>query len=345
VRFCHGLERLPSTQAVALADLFPPPGWPISFAKQGDATGTTRETSVPMSVSPGYFQTLGIPILFGRGFDDSDNSGSEPAAIVSLDMAEKNWPTPQQAVGSEIYFGSAEESRQESKGKSTDKEQSKGELKEQPSHHYKVIGVAGNFSGYWSQSPVPTVYLPEAQSQNWSGTVILRTAASERTVAALAAQALAGMAITATISEVSTMQARWQATLTRPMARMAGMLLLALLGLGLSVQGVYAVAAGIVAARGHELAVRSALGALPSGLAWNATRGPVLAVLAGAGLGTAASLDLHPLLEKWLGCTTVWPGEPIAIAVVLLALAGAAGCYFPARAATRTNPAEALREG
>ncbi|MDE3137593.1 MAG: ABC transporter permease, partial [Acidobacteriota bacterium] len=167
------LKRLPGTQAIALADLFPPPGWPISFEKQGDATGTAREVSVPTSVSPGYFQTLGIPILFGRGFDESDNSSGQPVAIISLDMARRNWPSPQQAVGSQIAFGPKFQ---------------KG---------YKVIGVAANFTGYWSQAPVPTVYLPEAQSTNCCSEVILRTAASPNAIAALAPQALAGMAIPA----------------------------------------------------------------------------------------------------------------------------------------------------
>ena len=141
------------------------------------------------------------------------------------------------------------------------------------------------------------------------------------------------------------MQARWQATMTRPLARMAGMLLLALLGLGLSVQGVYAVAAATAAARRHELAVRSALGGPPSQLVWNVTREMVLAVMVGTGFGVAAARGLRPLLEQWLGPAAVWQVEPIAVAVVLLTLAAAAGCYFPARAATRANPAEVLREG
>jgi len=126
---------------------------------------------------------------------------------------------------------------------------------------------------------------------------------------------------------------------------MAGMLLLAFLGLGLSVQGVYAVASGTVAARGHELAVRTALGALPGRLAWNVTRELVLAVTVGAGFGVAAALELRPLLEQWLGPTTDWQAEPIAVAVVLLGLAAAAGCYVPARAAVRADPAEVLRQG
>ena len=316
------LERLPGTEAIALADLFPPHSSPISFRKPGDSAYTEREATLPMSVSPGYFRTLGIPILFGRGFDDADHSGGEPVAIISLDMAKLNWTSPEQAVGSQIDVGSKFQD------------------------HYKIVAVAANFTGYWSQKPVPTVYLPQAQSAYFcGGDVILRTEASPVSVAALAPQALAGMGIPATISDVSTMHARWQATLTRPLARMAGMLLLALVGLGLSVQGVYAVAAATEAMRRHELAVRTALGAPPSQLVWNVTRELVLAVLVGAVLGIGAALNLRPLLQRWLGLTAVWQVGPIAVAVVLLTLAAAAGCYFPARAATRANPAEVLRQG
>ncbi len=316
------LEWLPGTLAIAQADLFPPRGSPDSFVKQGDAPDAERDaTWPPMAVSTGYFRTLGIPILFGRGFADADNSSGERVAIISLDMAEQNWTSPDQAVGSQFAFGSKFQ------------------------NPYKIVGVAANFTGYWSQKPFPTVYLPEVESSQQCSDVILRTAESPRTVAALAPQALAGMAIPATISDVSTMQERWQATLTRPLARMAGMLLLALLGLGLSIQGVYAVAAATVAARGHELAVRSALGAPPSGLAWNVTRQLVLAVMVGSGLGVAATLEVQPLLKHWLGPAAVWQAEPIAVAVLLLALAAAAGCYVPARAAARANPAEVLRQG
>ena len=316
------LQRLPGTQEIAMANLFPPDASPVSFMKQGDAAGTERDATYPMSVSPSYFRALGIPILFGRGFDDTDNSGGERVAIISVEMAVRNWNSPEKAVGSEIAFGSKFQT------------------------HYKIVGVAANFTGYWSQKPTPTIYLPEGQSAYaCGGYVILRTAASPRAVAALAPQALAGMAIPATISDVSTMQARWQATLTRPLARMAGMFLLGLLGLGLSVQGVYAVTAGTVAARRHELAVRSALGALPSRLAWNVTRGILLAVMVGAAFGVTAALELRPLLAHWLGPIAVWQVESIAVAVVLLVLAAAAGCYLPARAAARANPAEVLRQG
>jgi putative ABC transport system permease protein len=315
------LGRLPGTEAIALVDVFPPPGSPVPFLKQGDAADVQRTATYAISVSPSYFRTLGIPILFGRGFDDTDNMHGEKVAIISLDMAEKNWTSPKDAVGSQINYGSKFQNR------------------------YKILGVAANFTGYWSQKPFPMVYLPEAQSANGCGEVILRTTASADSVAALARQLLNGITIPAVITDVSTMQARWQSTVTRPLARMAGMLLIGLLGLALCVQGVYAVAAGTVAARGHELAVRSALGGQPSQLAWNVTRELVLAVMVGAGFGVAAALEFRPLLEQWLGPTAVWQVEPIAAAVVLLGLAAAAGCYVPARAALRAYPAALLRQG
>jgi len=315
------LQRLPGLEAIALADYFPPPGFPVPFLKRGDAADVRRATTYAIAVSPSYFHTLGIPIVYGRGFDDSDDAHSEKVAIISLDMAEENWPSPKDAVGSVIDFGS------------------------KFSHRLRIAGVAGNFTGYWSQKAFPMVYWPETQTANGYSTVIVRTSAALRAIAALAPRLLDGMTTPAVITEVSTMQARWQSTLTRPLARMAGMLLIGLLGLGLSVQGVYAVAAGTVAARGHELAVCSALGASPGQMAWNVTRNLVLAVTAGATAGVGAALVLRPILERWLGAAGVWQAEAIGAAVVLLATAAAAGCWVPMRMAMRADPADLLRQG
>src|SRR5690348_737603 len=315
------LERLPGTQAIAVMDSYTPLNLPTSFMKQGDAPDISREADYLPSVSSSYFSTLGIRILYGRGFDDADSKTGELVAIVSLDMAEQNWKTPAQAIGSLISFGPKFK------------------------NHYKIVGVAANFTGFWSQQPLPTVYFPAAQSEDCCDAVIIRTNASPRAVALLAPQLLKGMATPAVVSDISTMEEWWQKMVTRPAARMTGMLLLAILGLGLSIQGVYAVAAATVSARTHELAVRCALGAPPGRLAWNVTRDLVLAVLVGATIGVLASLDLRPLLAHWLGPVAVWQAEPIAAAVVLLVLAAAIGCYVPARAASRANPADVLRQG
>lgn len=315
------LERLPSTEAVGLVDFFPPLGTPVPFVKEGDAARVERAATYPLSVSPGYFHTLGIPILYGRGFEDNEPQHGEAVAIISLDMARKNWASPRDAVGSVIDYGSKFQTR------------------------LRVVGVAANFTGYWSQEPFPTVYRPEAQSQTGASQVILRTKASPESIVALSRHLFDGKKFPAVMTGASTMQALWQATATRPLARMAGMLLIGLLGLALCIQGVYAVAAGTVAARRHELAVRAALGALPGQMAWKVTRGLTLAVAAGAVSGAAASLELRPILSSWLGAPAAWQGPATAAAVVLLATAAAAGCWIPAREAMRTDPVELLRQG
>lgn len=313
------LERIPGTQEIALALDLAPSASPASFMRQGDPVGTERAGTDPFSVSPGYFRTLGIPILYGRGFNDADSQTSLPVAIISLEMAKQNWPSPEQAVGSWIAFAPKYANR------------------------YMIVGVAGDFTGFWFQAPNPTIYF----SEQWGccAEVILRTSASLRAVAVLAPQLLKGMATPAVVSDISTMEAWWEKTVTRPVARMAGMILLALLGLALSVQGVYAVAAATVSARRHELAVRSALGAPPGRLAWNVTQELVLAVGMGSVCGVAAAVALRRLLEQWLGPLASSQAVPIASAVVLLVLAAAIGCYVPARAASHANPADVLRQG
>lgn len=85
-------------------------------------------------------------------------------------------------------------------------------------------------------------------------------------------------------------------------------------------------------------AVRSALGADAGMLARNVTGGVLAAVIFGSGIGLAVMLELQPLIKKWLGPGTGWEVEPIAVASVLLALAAAAGCYFPARSAIALTP-------
>jgi hypothetical protein len=181
------LGRLPGTRAIALVDYFPPFGEPASFAKQGDPPGADRQTTRPaVSVSPEYFRALGIPVRFGRAFTGSDDSNAEPVAIVSFGMAAQNWNSPEQAVGSRFAFGP--------------------DFKQ----FYKIVGVSADFTGFWSQRPVPTVYRPIAQSGGWSTSVILRTSASPAAVATLAPQALAGMPIPTTIANIATMQSRWQ---------------------------------------------------------------------------------------------------------------------------------------
>lgn len=313
------LARLPGVRGVGLATFFPPLAYPSRFTKLGDATATDREAAPPDAVSPGYFHALGVPILFGRNLAESDNrTGTETAAVINLAMARRNWPTPQAAVGTVVFFGKSET--------------------------YRIVGVAGNFTGFWSQRPFPEIFVPEKDSYAQGGTIILRAPTSAADTITSARQALATEPIPAQITASSTMQSRWAATLTRPRARMAGMLLLALLGLALSAQGAYAVASAVVQARRYDLAVRSALGASPRDLLRCTAGGVAAALGAGAAAGAGSSLLLAPLLEHWLGPAPAGASVPVLEGVALIALAAAFACYGPVRSASKVNPAQTLRQ-
>ena len=145
------------------------------------------------------------------------------------------------------------------------------------------------------------------------------------------------------MSSATTLQAGWQATATRPRARMIGTLLLAAIGLALGAQGVYALAASIVAARRQELAIRSALGASGRALLWLVLRQVIAAVAMGTATGALGILAVQRLAPQWIGAAVSEPAAPIALAVAILVSTALVGGYLPARLAMRAAPVTWLR--
>lgn len=311
------MQGLPEVQATAFADSFPPRGSAMPFWIPGDAATSPRETTYPVSVSHDYFTTLGIPILFGRAFDDSDRFAGKAVAVIDLEMARRNWASPEEAVNAPIRLGTW--------------------------GTYEVIGVAGSFGGYWTQVPTPMVYLSQNQAPRSANVVILRTGSSPHNVAARARQVLSNMPVRVEMSAATTLQAGWQATTTRPRARMVGMLLLALIGVALGAQGVYALAASNVAARRQELAIRTALGASPPALVWLVLRQVIVAVTIGSALGVAGMLAVQRLAPQWISAALSDPAVPIALALAVLLSTALLGGFVPARSATRATSVEWLR--
>ncbi len=134
------VRSLPGVQATAFADSFPPFGARLPFWKPDDLAEAPREATYASTVSHDYLSTLGIPILFGRGFAESDRSAGTPVAIVDLEMARRNWASPREAVNAQIKVGTS-------------------------MRRYEVIGVAGSFSGYWARAPHAND-LPLAESRS-----------------------------------------------------------------------------------------------------------------------------------------------------------------------------------
>jgi predicted permease len=315
------LSALPNTAAVARTIFLPPLSYPAQFVKRGDPPGTDRTIAPPDAVSQAYFQTLGIPILYGRPFtrsDSTDNGGR--VTILSRAAASANWSPPAQAVGAQIAFG---------------------KVFKEP---YLVIGIAGDFGGFWSRHPSPMAYIPDFGPGGARNTIIWRARSGPPASLPAVQGALRSLAPPARLVRASTMEDRWQATLTRPRARMIGMLLLALAAFALSLQGIYAVIVAIGEARSHELGVRTALGAPRFRLLWAMVRDVAAAVGLGTALGIVGSWALQPVLRHWLSYPFFWSSGAVSLASLVFVFAAAVAALFPAWAASRANPADVLRQ-
>lgn len=311
------LRALPDMESASLVNIFPPMGLPVSFWKDDDLADAPRETTTPLRVSNDYFVTLGIPILFGGTFTVSDQRGTKPVAIIDVEMARRNWGAPEAAVNAQVKIGAAA----------------------QP---YEVIGVVGSFNGYWSQTTLPTVYLSQSQEPSAGGDVIIRARTSASVTAEQARQVLNGMEVRPLVSSPVTLQASWQATTTRPRVRMIGVLLLALMGLALGAQGVYALVASIVAARRQELAIRTALGAPVGELEWFMLRQVFVAVALGVVAGIVGIVSAQRFASHSISAALDNPTATIAFAAATLMSTALLAAYIPARAAVRAASVSAL---
>jgi ABC-type antimicrobial peptide transport system permease subunit len=121
------------------------------------------------------------------------------------------------------------------------------------------------------------------------------------------------------------------------------MLLLALIGVGLGAQGVYALAASMVAARRQELAIRIALGATGPALVWLVLRQLIVAVVIGSGLGVLGIFTLQPLTPQWISAAVTDPAVSIALAIAVLLATTVLGGFISARSATRSPSVAWLR--
>lgn len=314
----------PWVESVALATDLPldlsssntsvvPEGW------GGEAGGEDYFMAGFSQVTPDYFETLRIPVLAGRPFSEGDRAGSELVAIVSQTFVNEAWPG-EPAVGKQVRWGGMDDPP------------------------LTVVGVVEDIqSQLLTDRPEPFIYRPLAQAYSGSNNLVVRSGSEYGQVTQGVQEGLRRLDPDISLSPV--IQLRRYNNMGILPQRIAGILstVLGCMALLLSGMGVYGVMAFSVTSRTRETGIRIALGAEPDRVLRAVLRGAFRLVLpgliAGAALAVGAGLLMRSLL---LG---VSPADPLAIVLVLLALAGMilAGSFFPARKASRIHPAEALR--
>jgi putative ABC transport system permease protein len=269
--------------------------------------------------TPGYFETMRIPVLRGRDFAPSDTLDRPGVAVVSRQMADRFWPG-EDPIGRRVHRGTTA---------------------------LTVIGVVGDVRDVgFTQPPSPTIYV--AFSQNNVAitpvSLVVRTAGDP--------MALAGAVRAAVLSVDPQQPMDSPAALERFLAdslgpqrfRSALLVILSVIGLALAALGVYATTSRAVTERTRELGVRLALGATPASLArqvvWHSMRAVLIGLAAGVALAVpavAALLNLVPNLERA-------DVQITAPAVLVLAIVAAVASAVPSRRALALAPLEALRQ-
>ncbi len=278
---------------------------------------------------PGYFETMGIPLLRGRSFTDMDRSDAPGVVMINERLARDQWPG-EDPVGRQVTFDDGGAS----------------------SKWFTVVGVIKNVKqGDWSAADANEIYLPFQQSPfltdpagHFSAmTLVIRTSTDPMALLNPARNAVWSLNRGAPVSNVTTLERVLSDAVSRPRFNLILISLFAGLALVLAAIGIYGVMAYTVAQRAQEMGIRMALGAERRDvLGLVLGRGMKLA-LAGAALGLAGGLALTRLMSSLL--YEVTPGDPLSFAgaAALLGLVTLFACWLPARRAANTDPIVALR--
>ncbi len=270
-------------------------------------------------VTPGYFATMGIPLIKGRFLTPGDRAGSPQVTVISETLARRYFPEVD-PIGQRLFV---------QWGKQTP---------------YEIVGVTGDVKhAGLDKEADPNVYFPDAQEPNGGGTIVIRATTDPMKLASVVQQVIHGYDKDQAIADIQPLDTYLSKSVARPRFQSVLLGCFAGLALLLAAIGIFGVISYSVAQRTHEIGIRVALGARREQvLRLVVGQGLVLALIGTAG-GLAGALALTRYLRTLL--FDVSPTDPltfIGVPLVLCVVALAAS-YLPARRAMKIDPMQALR--
>jgi len=318
-------RNVPGVETAAVTDALQPDrqGDADTFAIEGQtlAPGELNPIISDVTVSPGFFQALGIPLVKGRYFTGHDNQDSAQVAIVSEGFVRRFFPN-QEALGKRI--------KQSGPGYG--------------GRWMEIVGVVGNlkYLGLTVDTD-PAYYMPFAQSYGPRMFLSVRSAGDAARLAEALRRDIQSIDPDVTLAQIGTMEQALKLSVSQPrfdtmlLALFAGMALL------LAAVGIYGLISYSVAQRTHEIGVRMALGAAQADVVRMVVgQGTSLAGI-GIVLGLGGALVLTRLLKTMLFGIGVTDALTFLAAPLGMMLVVLLATFLPALRATRISPAVALR--
>ena len=276
-------------------------------------------TSQKRIATPGYFETMRIPLLRGRTFEEGDGREGREVAIVSETLARRYWPDGD-AVGERIRFSWGTDGEQE------------------------IIGVVGDVRHDGLDLPVEgTIYIPNAVFAAGGLSLVVRTETDPIGILPAIKREVAAVDPRQPVHDIATLEtimARSVSTRKVFMTLLAGFATVALL---LAAVGVYAVTSGSVAGRTREIGVRLAMGAAPPVVLRMILAEEMRVIVPGLLVGLAGALALSRTLRTLLYQVSASDPRTFALVAAVLVVVALAAVLLPARRAAGMDPTEALR--
>jgi predicted permease len=284
-----------------------------------------------VSVSPGYFESIGARLARGRFFDERDGPKAPRTVIVDEKLAHRFWPNLD-PIGRRLYLPEDINDLIAITSRTV---------------FLTVVGVVHDIklaNLVEGNGAVGAYYFPLQQDASRLLTFTLRTATDPAAQATALRDVVTSLDRELPVYDMQTMEERADKSLVTRRSPMVLSLAFGAVALFLSAIGIYGVLAYLVTQRTKEIGIRIALGSSARGVFELVLREGVLLIVTGFGLGAVGAFALRRSLASQLFGVGV--GDPLVLAVVtaLLAVVAMAACAVPARRATRIDPIVALAE-
>ena len=289
------------------------------FIRPGLSHPTEGYNAAYQIVTPGYFKTLGIPMLAGRDFDARDTDKSAQVVVINRTIANRFF-AGENPIGQQVLVWKDEKTPRE------------------------IIGIVGDLkSEDLTAAAGAELFVSNAQAWVDDMTLVIRTDTAPAASAAAAKAAVEAIDRTQAVYDVKTFDTIMANALAQQRFSVMLFAAFAALALALAAVGLYGVMTHVVNGRAHEMGVRLALGARPSSVRGLVVNQGLRLLAIGLAVGVPLSLAAARLFGKLL--YGVGPSDPLTLVAVVGTLAAVAwvSAWIPALRATRIDPVSALR--
>jgi len=315
------LQALPGVTSVTMTSLVPLSGelslW--TFGINGQQNSTSLPSALYYEVDPDYFHDMGIPLIEGRNFTESDNASSPHVCIINDFFARTMFPG-RDPIGQHIQIGNNYSIARE------------------------VVGVVGSVKqAGLDDKETYQIYEAYAQLPRSGTTLIVQTASEPMAMLPAVRHAIQQVDPQEPVAKPRTLEQAASEAVALPRFRTLLLGLFGALAVVLALVGLYGVMSYTVTQQTQEIGIRMALGAQQQNIYGLIVLRGMALVGIGVGIGVVASLAMTRLLATFLFGVTPHDPATLASVILLFAVVATIACWIPARRASQVDPLVALR--